>query len=128
MTQILNCQSLAKKKFSSLSKNSLSSQSSSDSQNHQNLEERIGSVLKLKKVGSLAMRESTRSLYFRDTGGQIEFQEILTILINGPSIFFFVMKAHLSLDQSLTLEYRDVDRVINSYESTTTTREALIQT
>ena len=58
----------------------------------------------------------------------MEFQEILTILIYGPSIFFFVMKTHVSLDQPLTLEYRRGDEVINEYESSTTTRQALVQT
>ena len=58
----------------------------------------------------------------------MEFQEILTILIYGPSIFFFVMKTHVSLDQPLTLEYGRGDEVINKYESSTTTRQALVQT
>jgi hypothetical protein len=30
------------------------------------------------------------SLYLRDTGGQVEFQEMISLLIFGPSIFFFV--------------------------------------
>ena len=73
--------------------------------------------------------ESTFSLYIRDTGGQVEFQEVLSILINGPSIFFFVIKANLSLNQPLTLEYRGENgEVINEYKSTTTTRQALVQT
>ena len=67
-------------------------------------------------------------MYIRDIGGQVEFQEVLSILINGPSIFFFVIKANLSLDQPLALEYRKGKEVINRYESTTTTRQALVQT
>ena len=38
------------------------------------------------------------------------------------------MKTHVSLDQPLTLEYRRGDEVINKYESSTTTRQALVQT
>ena len=86
------------------------------------------STLQDNQVESFGQLKRTISLYFRDTGGQVEFQEILTILIYGPSIFFFVMKTHVSLDQPLTLEYRRGDEVINKYESSTTTRQALVQT
>ena len=91
------------------------------------LQENIFRVLKQNKM-SYADLESSFSLYIRDTGGQVEFQEVLSILINGPSIFFFVIKANLTLDQPLTLEYRKGKKVINRYESTTTTRQALVQT
>jgi len=127
MAQVRNCKNLAKS-VASLSESLPSQWSSSHPQMIQNLEDNIRSVLEHNKVESVAMLKSTSSLYFRDTGGQVEFQEILSILINGPSIFFFVMKANLSLDEPLTLEYRDGDRVINCYESTTTTRQALVQT
>ena len=87
-------------------------------------------ILRVMKLNDMSFEdiESSFSLYIRDTGGQIEFQEVLSILINGPSIFFFVIKANLSLDQPLTLEYRKGKEVINRYESTTTTRLALLQT
>ena len=32
------------------------------------------------------------SLYLRDTGGQVEFQEMIALLVVGPSIFFFVFR------------------------------------
>ena len=91
------------------------------------LQDNVYTVLKQNKM-SYADLESNFSLYIRDTGGQVEFQEVLSILINGPSIFFFVIKANLSLDQPLTLEYRKGKDVINRCESTTTTRQALVQT
>ena len=88
----------------------------------------VMSTLQDNQVESFGQLKRTVSLYFRDTGGQVEFQEILTILIYGPSIFFFVMKTHVLLDHPLTLEYRKGDEVINKYESSTTTRQALVQT
>ena len=88
----------------------------------------VMSTLQDNQVESFGQLKRTISLYFRDTGGQVEFQEILTILIYGSSIFFFVMKTHVSLDQPLTLEYRRGDEVINKYESSTTTLQALVQT
>ena len=91
------------------------------------LQDNIYSVLKDSKM-SYADLEKSFSLYIRDTGGQVEFQEVLSILINGPSIFFFVIKANLSLDEPLTLQYRDKKDVIDCYDSTTTTRQALVQT
>ena len=90
------------------------------------LQDNISKVMELNDM-SFEDLESTYSLYIRDTGGQVEFQEVLSILINGPSIFFFVIKANLSLDEPLTLEYRKGKDVINRYESATTTRQALVQ-
>ena len=92
------------------------------------LQNNISRVLELSNIMSYEKLESTFSLYIRDTGGQVEFQEVLSILINGPSIFFFVIKVNLSLDEPLTLEYRKGKDVIDRYESTTTTRQALVQT
>jgi len=60
------------------------------------LRRNVDTVLKQNNM-SLADLESTFSLYICDTGGQVEFQEVLSILINGPAIFFFVIKANVSL-------------------------------
>ena len=91
------------------------------------LQNYIFRVLKQSNITSYEELKSTFSLYIRDTGGQVEFQEVLSILINGPSIFFFVMKADLSLDKAVKMEYRKDGVVIASYESATTTRQALVQ-
>ena len=91
------------------------------------LQDNIFRVMKLNKMSYVDL-ESGFSLYIHDTGGQVEFQEFLSILINGPSIFFFVIKANLSLDQPLTLEYRKGRDVINCSKSNVTTRQALVQT
>ena len=92
------------------------------------LQNDISRVLEQSNITSYEELKSTFSLYIRDTGGQVEFQEVLSILINGPSIFFFVIKADLSLDKAVKMEYRKDDVVIASYESATTTQQALVQT
>ena len=72
--------------------------------------------------------QKTFSLYLRDTGGQVEFQEMLPILIFGPSIFFFVFRVDLDFQSKFTVEYRTGEgESINSYTSSITTEEALLQ-
>ena len=48
----------------------------------------------LKKKGLEALQqhfEKTWSLYLTNTGGQMEFQEVLPLLVSGPSMFFFCL-------------------------------------
>ena len=46
------------------------------------------------------------SLYLRDTGGQLIFQEMLPLLVFGPSIFFFVFRLDKDLDSKFSVEFR----------------------
>jgi len=93
-----------------------------------NLRKNVAEVLELNEMTSVEDLKSTSSLFFRDTGGQVEFQEVLTNFMNGPSLIFFVIKTHVSLDEQLTLSYRGVKGIIKGPESITTTRQALVQT
>ena len=128
MMQLQNCKTLMATKYSGRLEEEYIPSNSSLEMSATHLTKNVTSILQHNQVESFDQLKRTISLYFRDTGGQMEFQEILTILIYGPSIFFFVMKTHISLDQPLTLEYRRGDEVINKYESSTTTRQALVQT
>ena len=128
MIQVQNCTTLTATKYSGKSEEEYIPSISSLEMSATHLIKNVKSILQHNQVKSFDQLKSTISLYFRDTGGQMEFQEILTILIYGPSIFFFVMKTHVSLDQPLTLEYRRGNEVINEYKSSTTTRQALVQT
>ena len=68
------------------------------------------------------------SLYLRDTGGQVEFQEMIALLIFGPSIFFFVFRTDLEFQSKFTIEYRiSGGTSTNCYTSSVTTEEALLQ-
>ena len=92
------------------------------------LEQAVSSVLKNHKYESLKDIKMSSSIYMRDTGGQVEFQEILTILINGPSIFFFVFNASIPINEPLTINYRNgAGEILNEYSSSISTQQALIQ-
>ena len=45
----------------------------------------------LRTDGIIALRQhldGSWTLYLSDTGGQMEFQELLPLLVSGPSLFF----------------------------------------
>jgi GTPase SAR1 family protein len=68
------------------------------------------------------------SLYLRDTGGQVEFQEMISLLVFGPSIFLFVFRADLDFQSKFSIEYRVGEgESTNCYTSSITTEEAFLQ-
>ena len=68
------------------------------------------------------------SLYISDTGGQMEFQEILPLLVSGPSLFFIVFPLHRDLNDLFTIEYRLPDgQRSEPYKSSLTLKEAILQ-
>lgn len=74
-----------------------------------------------------SLEEKGYSLYLRDTGGQVEFQQILPLLIFGPSIFLFVFRLDLPFQGKFEVKYRQENSVINDYISSITIEEALLQ-
>ena len=72
--------------------------------------------------------KKTFSLYLRDAGGQVEFQELLGLLVSGPSLFFFLFDITRGLTKECRLEYRiNPTESINCYESSITNEKALLQ-
>ena len=68
------------------------------------------------------------SLYLRDAGGQIVFQEMLSVLVLGPSIFIFVFRADLDLKEKFDVQYRiSPKESLNCNTSSMSTEEALLQ-
>ena len=68
------------------------------------------------------------SLYLRDTGGQVEFQEIMPLLICGPSIVFFIFRLDLDFKEKFEVKYRkSAGESLNCYISSITTEEAFLQ-
>ena len=68
------------------------------------------------------------SLYLRDTQGQVEFQEMMPLLISGPSIVFFVFRLDLDFKKKFKAKYRkSADESLNCYISSITTEEAFLQ-
>lgn len=72
--------------------------------------------------------ESSWSLYLTNTGGQIEFQEHLSLLACGPSIFFVTFPLNHDLNQPYEVRYEDSNGEVSAYQSTTTLLEDLLQT
>ncbi len=88
----------------------------------------VREVLSKHNVKNIADLQRKSSIYIRDTGGQIEFQESLSLLIFGPSIFIFVLKTNVDIYAKNTIQYRLPNgEEINQYTSTISTMDALIQ-
>ena len=85
----------------------------------------------IKKYGFKKFKKylkKTFSLYLRDTGGQVEFQEIIGLLVFGPSIIFFLFNINLGFQEKFSIEYRlSASESTNRYTSSITTEEALLQ-
>ena len=68
------------------------------------------------------------TLYLTDTGGQLEFQELLPALTAGPTLFFIVFRLDQDLDDTVTIEYRHPDGyTTEARQSCLTVRETLLQ-
>ncbi len=92
------------------------------------IEGHVRVVLSKHNMKNIADLQRKSSIYIRDTGGQIEFQESLSLLIFGPSIFIFVLKTNVDIYTKNTIQYRLPNgEKINQYTSTISTMDALIQ-
>ena len=68
------------------------------------------------------------SLYLTDTGGQMEFQDLLPLLVSGPSVFFITFRLDQDLNRVFTIEYELPDgKKSKPYLSTLTVLEAILQ-
>ena len=69
------------------------------------------------------------SLYLTNTGGQIEFQEILPLLVSGPSIFFITFSLHQDIEKSFSVEYQlQSGESSKSYQSSLSVLDSILQT
>ena len=91
--------------------------------------------LALRKKGKEGLKELQRhfkkawSLYLTNTGGQMEFQEVLPLLVSGPSIFFYVFRLDRDINKRYMIEYDHEDGTkAEPYKSSLTTVEGLLQT
>ena len=67
-------------------------------------------------------------MYLTDTGGQLEFQELLSALLSGPSVFFLVFRLDWDLNTCFDIEYVDPDRGTSKpYKSSIILKDALLQ-
>ena len=92
------------------------------------ISEHIKNVLGVHDIKTIEDLSLKNSLYIRDTGGQVEFQESLTLLLHGPSIFVFVLRVDIDIHKKTTIRYRSPSgEVRNKYESFISTVDALVQ-
>ncbi len=73
--------------------------------------------------------ERTWSLYLTNTGGQMEFQEVLPLLVSGPSIFFFTFRLDRDLHEYYSIKYElSSGEESYPYTSTLSTIDGMLQT
>jgi hypothetical protein len=84
------------------------------------------------KAGLETLRQhfqKTWSLYLTNTGGQMEFQEVLPLLVSGPSMFFFTFRLDRDITERYVIEYEVSGGVkAEPYTSTLSIVEGLLQT
>ena len=67
-------------------------------------------------------------VYLTDTGGQIEFQELLPQFLSGPTVFFLVFRLDKKLNKPFKVKYVCHNgKKSKPYKSTLTVQDALIQ-
>ena len=85
----------------------------------------------LSTSGIIALRkhlDGSWTLYLSDTGGQMEFQELLPLLVSGPSLFFVIFPLHRDFNELFTIEYQHPDgQRSEPYQSSLTLKEAILQ-
>ena len=104
-----------------------SSGSSASSKHDIDLNNKINGILDRCGIESIEDLKTKGSLYIRDVGGQIEFQESLSLLIYGSSIYLFVFKATIDIDEKQEIIYRDKHGEVYKYQSLISTKDALLQ-
>jgi GTPase SAR1 family protein len=72
--------------------------------------------------------ESKWSLYLTNTGGQLEFQELLPLLVCGPSVFFITFPLNSKLHEHYTVRYQYRDGSEETYLSSVTLMDDILQT
>ena len=89
----------------------------------------------LRKKGKVSLEtlqnhfQKTWSLYLTNTGGQMEFQEVLPLLVSGPSMFFFTFRLDRNINQRYVIEYElSEGKKAEPYTSTLSIVEGLLQT
>ena len=72
---------------------------------------------------------STHSIYLTNTGGQMEFQELLPLLVSGPSVFFVTFQLHKGITETFSVVYELPNgQSSKSYQSSLTILETILQT
>ena len=86
-------------------------------------------AVKLRRMDALREHlESSWTLYLTNTGGQHEFQELLPLLVSGPSVFFVVFPLNADLTKPYEVQFRYPDgREETRYPSPSTLMDEILQ-
>jgi GTPase SAR1 family protein len=86
----------------------------------------------IKKKGLEGLRKhltNSWSLYLTNTGGQMEFQELLPLLVSGPSMFFITFQLHKDLSECFQVEYElPSGESSKCYQSSLSILDSILQT
>ena len=84
--------------------------------------------IKLKDMSKVEkLLKDTLTIFYTDTGGQPEFQEVLPALVAGPTIFLLIFNLAKGLGARYTVTYRTSDEESNPYESSFTVKNVFMQ-
>ena len=122
-----------------VAKGSVMQMSSSDSVARETMETTVDSIespldifkraVKLRRMDALREHlESSWSLYLTNTGGQSDFQELLPLLVCGPSVFFVTFPLNKSLHKHYTVQYQYPEGNLKTYHSPSTLMNEIFQT
>ena len=90
----------------------------------------IRHAIELRRMDALCEHfESSWMLYLTNTGGQTEFQELLPVLVCGPSVFFITFPLNQNLNDCYMVCYDGCHESESyNYESSATLVEEILQT
>ena len=100
------------------------------SNSHDDPVDMVSRAAKFQCMNALCERlESSWMLYLTNTGGQTEFQELLPVLMCGPSVFFITFSLNKELNNGYDVCYEGSCESENySYPSSSTLIEEILQT
>jgi ankyrin repeat protein/GTPase SAR1 family protein len=79
--------------------------------------------------GLIKQLTNSWSLYLTNTGGQMEFQELLPLLVSGPSMFFITFQLHKDLKECFQVEYElPSGESSKCYQSSLSILDSILQT
>ena len=86
-------------------------------------------IMKKGLEGIRKLLTNSWSLYLTNTGGQMEFQELLPLLVSGPSMFFITFQLHKDLNECFQVEYElSSGESSKCYQSSLSILDSILQT
>ena len=86
-------------------------------------------IMKKGLEGLRKLLTNSWSLYLTNTGGQMEFQELLPLLVSGPSMFFITFQLHKDLNECFQVEYElPSGESSKCYQSSLSILDSILQT